>query len=136
MRAMTFMNKAEVLNKTSTIPKEEVKTAKKAMKESLSVLAGAIGEDGKTVLTLMEKVKKSAAIREDPSGTMSKSTKMLWALLMGSDAQKEEARKEMEALAEADSNTAYKPPSEEDLRGHGQPDRRRLKLWKPSKSPL
>merc|ERR1719498_1956120 len=116
MRAMTFMNKAEVLNKTSTIPKEEVKTAKKAMKESLSVLAGAIGEDGTTVLTLMEKVKKSAALRQDPSGTMGKSTKMLWALLMGSDAQKEEARKEMEALTEADPTTVYTPPSEEDIR--------------------
>merc|ERR1719183_98812 len=109
------MNKAEVLNKTSTLPEEDVQSAQKAMNTSLTLITDAIGEDGKVVLDLIEKVKKSAALREDPSGTVGESTKMLWALLMGSDAEKEKARQQMDALAEANSSTIYNPHNEEDI---------------------
>lgn len=110
MRALSFTNKAELLNKTASVPRAEFKTAGKAMDESLKIMSGAVGEGGPSVLKLLDKVKKSAALREDAHGTLKKSTKILWDLLMGNDADKKQAHEAMDGLIEADANATWHVP--------------------------
>jgi len=102
MRAMEFMGKAQDASLALSLSEEQKAKERQIFDKSLMHLTNALGEDGPLIQELTSKMKiNKAAFRADPQGSMSTIMSLVSKLMRGSEAEKEEARREIREMPEA-----------------------------------
>jgi len=115
VRALEFMAKAQDSSLLESLSEAQKAEERVRFDNALKSLAESIGDDGALVLTLRAKLKGSAAMRRDPSGTAGWILGVLQKLLRGTKAEQQEARDEITALPWLEQGDGPQAPQVQEL---------------------